>query len=174
MQVYLANSVENAIVEMYNKKVKSVMDFTLMSKLGVNMFNKKNDTEVIINNKRYTLSGFESEEYLQKIASFINGKINDLKSQDAYKTMDQEMKAVLLEINLADEYFKLKRQYDESEDDSDSKSNEIYSLKHEIMSLQTKLEKANKEIERLRDQNVDEQKKNVKLETELASERKKR
>ncbi|MBO7634067.1 MAG: cell division protein ZapA, partial [Lachnospiraceae bacterium] len=76
--------------------------------------------------------------------SFINGKINDLKSQDAYKTMDQEMKAVLLEINLADEYFKLKRQYDESEDDSDSKSNEIYSLKHEIMSLQTKLEKANK------------------------------
>lgn len=150
------------------------MDFTLMSKLGVNMFNKKNDTEVIINNKRYTLSGFESEEYLQKIASFINGKINDLKSQDAYKTMDQEMKAVLLEINLADEYFKLKRQYDESEDDSDSKSNEIYSLKHEIMSLQTKLEKANKEIERLRDQNVDEQKKNVKLETELASERKKR
>ncbi|MBO4505231.1 MAG: cell division protein ZapA [Lachnospiraceae bacterium] len=137
------------------------------------MFNKKNDTEVIINNKRYTLSGFESEEYLQKIATFINGKINDLKQQDAYKTMDSEMKAVLLEINLADEYFKLKRQYDESEDDSDSKSNEIYSLKHEIMSLQTKLEKANKEIERLRDQNVDEQKKNVKLETELASERKK-
>ena len=137
------------------------------------MFNKKNDTEVIINNKRYTLSGFESEEYLQKIASFINSKINDLKQQDAYKTMDSEMKAVLLEINLADEYFKLKRQYDESEDDSDSKSNEIYSLKHEIMSLQTKLEKANKEIERLRDQNVDEQKKNVKLETELASERKK-
>ena len=137
-----------------------------------NMFNKKNDTEVIINNKRYTLSGFESEEYLQKIATFINSKINDLKSQDAYKTMDAEMKAVLLEINLADEYFKLKRQYDESEDDSDSKSNEIYSLKHEIMSLQTKLEKSNKEIERLRDQNVDEQKKNVKLETELASERK--
>ncbi len=136
------------------------------------MFNKKNDTEVIINNKRYTLSGFESEEYLQKIASFINSKINDLKQSDAYKTMDSEMKSVLLEINLADEYFKLKRQFDESEDDSDSKSNEIYSLKHEIMSLQSKLEKANKEIERLRDQNVDEQKKNVKLETELASERK--
>ncbi len=149
------------------------MRYTDGSGVWAVMFNKKNDTEVIINNKRYTLSGFESEEYLQKIATFINGKINDLKQQDAYKTMDSEMKAVLLEINLADEYFKLKRQYDESEDDSDSKSNEIYSLKHEIMSLQTKLEKANKEIERLRDQNVDEQKKNVKLETELASERKK-
>lgn len=136
------------------------------------MINRKNDTEVIINNKRYTISGFESEEYLQKIATFLNSKINELKQQDFFRNLDTDMKAVLIEINVADEYFKIKRKYEESEDDSDSKSNEIYTLKHEIMSLQTKLEKANKEIERLRDQNVDEQKKNVKLETELASERK--
>ena len=31
--------------------------------------NKFNDIEVIINNKRYTLSGYESEEYLQRVAS---------------------------------------------------------------------------------------------------------
>lgn len=136
------------------------------------MINKKNDTDVIINNKRYTISGFESEEYLQKIATFLNSKINELKSQDFFRSLDADMRAVLIQINIADEYFKIKRKFDESEDDSDSKSNEIYTLKHEIMSLQTKLEKANKEIERLRDQNVDEQKKNVKLETELASERK--
>lgn len=136
------------------------------------MINKKNDTDVIINNKRYTISGFESEDYLQKIATFLNSKINELKAQDFFRNLDTDMKAVLIQINIADEYFKIKRKFDESEDDSDSKSNEIYTLKHEIMSLQTKLEKANKEIERLRDQNVDEQKKNVKLETELASERK--
>lgn len=137
------------------------------------MINKKNDTEVIINNKRYTLSGFESEEYLQKIASFLNSKINEIKQQDAYKTLDSDMRSILVEINIADEYFKLKRQFAESEDDSDSKSNEIYALKHDIMALQSKLEKANKEIEHLRSEVVDEQKKNVKLETELTSERKK-
>lgn len=137
------------------------------------MINKKNDTEVIINNKRYTLSGFESEEYLQKIASFLNSKIGELKQQEVYKTLDSDMRSILVEINIADEYFKLKRQFAESEDDSDSKSNEIYSLKHEIMSLQSKIEKANKEIERLRAEVVEEQKKNVKLETELTSERKK-
>ena len=40
---------------------------------------KKNNVEVIINNKIYTICGFESEEYLQKIASYINVKYNDLK-----------------------------------------------------------------------------------------------
>lgn len=136
------------------------------------MINKKNDTEVIINNKRYTLSGFESEEYLQKIATFLNSKINEIKQQEGFKSLDADMKSVLIQINIADEYFKIKRQFEESEDDSDSKSNEIYSLKHEIMSLQSKLEKSNKEFERMRDQLVEEQKKNVKLETELTAERK--
>lgn len=135
--------------------------------------NRRNDAEVIINNKRYTLTGFESEEYLQKLASFLNAKINELKSQDFYKTLDAEMRAILLEINLADEYYKIRGRFDESEEDSDSKSNEIYSLKHEIMSLQTKLEKAQKEIDKLKAQLVDEEKHAVKLETELASERKK-
>lgn len=135
---------------------------------------RKNDTEVIINNKRYTLSGFESEEYLQKIASFLNTKLNELKSQDYYKTMDSEMKNILLQINLADDYFKMKRLYEESESDSDSKSNEIYALKHEIMGLQQRLDKSNAEIIQLRNDNIEEQKKNVKLETELSSERKKK
>ena len=35
----------------------------------------KTDTEVIIAGKVFTLSGNESEEYLQKVASYINNKI---------------------------------------------------------------------------------------------------
>ena len=35
----------------------------------------KNDTEVIIGGKVIRLSGYESEEYLQKVAAYINGKI---------------------------------------------------------------------------------------------------
>ena len=37
----------------------------------------KTDTEVIIGGKVFTLSGYESEEYLQKVASYINNKINE-------------------------------------------------------------------------------------------------
>lgn len=133
---------------------------------------RRNDTDVIINNKRYRLSGFENEEYLQRIAAFLNGKISELKQQELYKSLDSDMKNIFLEINLADEYFKIKNKYEESEADSESKSNEIYSLKHEVMSLQSKLEIAEKEIEKQKALNIEEQKKNVKLETELSSERK--
>ena len=34
----------------------------------------KTDTEVIVGGKVFTLSGYESEEYLQKVASYINNK----------------------------------------------------------------------------------------------------
>ena len=47
----------------------------------------KNDTEVIINGKIYTISGYESEEYLQKVASYINNKINEFNRIDAYKKL---------------------------------------------------------------------------------------
>ena len=131
------------------------------------MANKRNDTEVFINNRKFTLSGFESEEYLQKVAAYINTKINELKTLDSYRNLDNDMRTILLEINLADDYFKIKRRFDDSENDSDSKSSEIYQLKHEIMSLNNKLDKANKDIEKLKNDIVEEQKKNVRLETEL-------
>ena len=34
----------------------------------------KTSAEVVIDGKVYTLSGYEGEEYLQKVASYINGK----------------------------------------------------------------------------------------------------
>ena len=36
---------------------------------------KKNDVEVLIDGRKYTLCGFESQEYIQKIASYINRKL---------------------------------------------------------------------------------------------------
>lgn len=132
---------------------------------------KRNDTEVIINNKQYKLSGFENEEYLQRIAAFLNSKISELKQTDGYKNLDNDTKVLFLQINLADEYFKVKSKYEESEADSDSKSNEIYALKHEIMNLQAKLDLAQAEVEKQKQLNIEEQKKNVRLETELSAER---
>ena len=138
------------------------------------MANRRNDAEVFINGKRYTLSGFESEEYLQKVAAYLNSKISELKTLESYKNLDNDMKTILLEINIADDYFKIKRRFDDSETDSDSKSGEIYQLRHEIMALNGKLDKANKDIEKLREDIVEEQKRNVRLETELTAERDRR
>ena len=37
----------------------------------------KSEIEVLIGGKVYYISGYESEEYLQKVASYINNKISD-------------------------------------------------------------------------------------------------
>ena len=39
----------------------------------------KNNTQVIIDGKVYTLSGYESEDYLQKVAGYLNNKITEIK-----------------------------------------------------------------------------------------------
>jgi cell division protein ZapA len=129
--------------------------------------NKYHDIEVIINNKRYTLSGYESEEYLQKIASYINSKHVEFRNKDAYKFLDSELKNILMQINIADDYYKTKDKVKETETENESKSNEIFDLKHEVISVQTKLDSAQREIEDLKKELNEAQKKIVRLETEL-------
>lgn len=126
-----------------------------------------NDIEVIINNKRYTLRGYESEEYLQKVASYINNKHAEFKKQDFYKMLDSETKNVLLEINIADDYFKIKNQVKEIELENNNKSTEIYDLKHEIIAAHTQIESMNMELEHLKYELNEAQKKIIRLETEL-------
>lgn len=45
----------------------------------------KTDTEVIIGGKVFTLSGYESEDYLQKVAVYINNKMNEYNKLDGFR-----------------------------------------------------------------------------------------
>ena len=98
----------------------------------------KNDVEVYINGKPITLSGDESEEYIQKVASYINGKIGEFKRIDAFNSMTTERQNILIEINIADDYFKAKERIDELERELQNKDNELYELKHDLISAQMK------------------------------------
>ena len=44
----------------------------------------KTDTEVLIGGKVYTLSGYEGEEYMQRVASYINGKLSEFSKVAGY------------------------------------------------------------------------------------------
>ena len=127
----------------------------------------KNKTEVLIDGKIYTLSGYESEEYLQRVATEINNKLAELKKLDGYARLSQELKSILLELNVADDYFKAKNQVEMVEEELAQKDQELYDLKHELISTQIKLEDAAKELEALKEQATEYQKQIVKLETEL-------
>ncbi len=127
----------------------------------------KTDTEVIIGGKVFTLSGYESEEYLQKVASYINNKINEYNKVDSFRRRPMDTQAVLLQLNIADDYFKAKKQISVLEEDLQSKEKELYDLKHELISAQIKLESAEEKIKTLQQEIDDNAKKIVRLETEL-------
>ena len=44
----------------------------------------KNTAQVVIGGKIITLGGYESEEYFQKVASYINNKIAELSEMPGY------------------------------------------------------------------------------------------
>lgn len=129
--------------------------------------NRKNDVDVIINNKKYTLSGFESDEYMQKIASYINSKYAQFRLVEQFRHLDADMKNVLLEINIADDYFKAKKQINEYETESENKSNEIFDMKHELITMQTRNEALSKELAQAKDDFVQAQKKIIRLEEQI-------
>lgn len=129
--------------------------------------NRKNDVDVIINNKKYTLSGFESDEYMQKIASYINSKYAQFRLVEQFRHLDADMKNVLLEINIADDYFKAKKQVNEYETESENKSNEIFDMKHELIKMQTRNEALSKELAQAKDDFVQAQKKIIRLEEQI-------
>jgi cell division protein ZapA len=91
----------------------------------------------------------------------------EFRSKDAYKFLDSDLKNILLQINIADDYYKTQHKLKEIEAESEAKSNEIFDLKHEVISIQTKLDSAGRDMEELKKELYEAQKKIVRLETEL-------
>ena len=125
------------------------------------------DAEVLIGGKVYTLTGYESEEYFQKIASYINNKMAECGKMDSFKKLPLDMQSVLVQINIADEYFKAKKQISILEEGVKAKEKELYDLKHELISCQIKLENSEKNVRNLNTELQENAKKIVRLETEL-------
>ena len=86
---------------------------------------------------------------------------------DDYRRFPTDMKATLLQLNIADDYFKAKKLGDELEADLEKRDKEIYDLKHELISIQIKYDAAQQEIKDLKKEINENQKSIVKLETEL-------
>ncbi|MEY8426188.1 cell division protein ZapA [Lachnospiraceae bacterium 46-15] len=127
----------------------------------------KNRAEVLIDGKIYTLSGYESEEYLQKVATYINSKLIEFKKLEGYSRQSRENKSILLELNIADDYFKAKKQAEMLEEELAEKDKELYDLKHELIGSQIRLETAEKSVADYQKESTEYQKKIVRLETEL-------
>ena len=104
----------------------------------------KNTAKVIIGGKIITLGGYESEEYFQKVASYINKKIEELSAMPGYSRQPMETKHTLISLNITDDYFKARKQAEIFEQDLQQKDQEMYDLKHELISLRMQIEETQK------------------------------
>ncbi len=127
----------------------------------------KSDTEVIIDGKVYTLSGYDGEEYLQRVEAYINNKINEFGRMEAVRRFPMDMKATLIEINIADDLFKAKERIEKLEQELELKEKEIYDLKYELISEQSKVEANEKTVRELEAKNKELQQQNAKLEADI-------
>ncbi|HEY9575744.1 MAG TPA: cell division protein ZapA [Lachnospiraceae bacterium] len=108
----------------------------------------KNQIKVYIGEKAVTISGYESEEYLQRVAAYLTGKIRELETMSGYRRLPVDTKNHLLSLNIADDYFKAKKQAEILEEDLQIKDREMYELKDELINLKVQLENTQKELER--------------------------
>ena len=132
---------------------------------------KKNTAEVLINGKVYTISGYESTEYLRKVASYLNEMEEQITQTEGYRRLTTDEKQLLKNMNLADVYFKANDAKEKLERDMEHKDKEIYSLKHDLIDARMEKDGLLQKIQDLEKQLKDEQKKQIRL-AQSASHRK--
>lgn len=104
----------------------------------------KNTAQVIIGGKIITLGGYESSEYFQQVANYMNKKIEELSAMPGYGRQPVDTRHTLLSLNISDDYFKARKQAEIFEQDLRQKDQEMYDLKHELISLKMQIEEAKK------------------------------
>ena len=86
---------------------------------------------------------------------------------DSFRRQPLDTQNVLMQLNIADDYFKARQQINLLEEELKSKEKEMYDLKHELIASQIKLENTEKNVKNLHLEANENAKKIVRLETEL-------
>lgn len=90
---------------------------------------EKTRTVVNICGKEYMMAGFESEEYIHRVAIFVDRKMSELKGQ--YVNLNPNTLSVLTAINVADELLKLQERFEALEKEHEALEEEQKKLKIE-------------------------------------------
>ena len=87
-------------------------------------------TMVKIGGKEYMMAGFESEEYIHRVAIYVDRKMSELKEQ--YVNLNPNTLSVLTAINVADDLLKLQEEFDALSEEHQTQIEENKKLKIEM------------------------------------------
>ena len=127
---------------------------------------QKKDVQVIIDEKVITLSADESIEYMQKVALYINNKKTECKMSEQYHKLTPDYQALLLSLNIADDYFKAKDKADALQNELNKLEKQNYDIQHEQIETKIKYESAQKLMEEQKEQIHTLQKRVLEMEAE--------
>lgn len=65
-----------------------------------------NKVEVVIGGEIITLMSGENEDYMQKLARYIDRKLNEIKSMNSSASINERTRTLFIAVNVADDYFK--------------------------------------------------------------------
>lgn len=65
--------------------------------------NTKNTT-ITIGGRTITLSGNESEEYMQQVAAYLNNKRKSFNDDQGFWKLSEDMRSLMIQLNIADDY----------------------------------------------------------------------
>ncbi|MBR1471345.1 MAG: cell division protein ZapA [Lachnospiraceae bacterium] len=123
--------------------------------------------KVLIGGKVMTMSGYESEEYMQRVASYINSKIEEYEKTDSFRKASNDIKHRILELNFADSYFKEKMHVEELEQNIKEKVDLLDTTKHECAIRGVMIDDLKNEIEKMQKEAHENEKTILKLQMEL-------
>ena len=114
----------------------------------------KNKINVVINGQVISLTSEESAEHMQKVSLYVDKKIGELKEKNLSAVVDERVRTVLVALNIADDYFKIRDRHTALDVDNQTLIKDIARLKEEnaamadqIPKLQAELAKVSTEFE---------------------------
>lgn len=125
----------------------------------------KTTVSVVIDGKVYMLAGNSSETFMQRVASYVDNKLQEVKQQNGYNKLPQEYKNILLSLNIAEELFKLQDEVQILNQEHQEKEQELYRLKQEMVDKEMRIDTANKLVIEYKSKVNELQKRIIELET---------
>ena len=125
------------------------------------------DSRIVIGGKTLVVSSESNPEHLQKVADYVNTKLEECSTYSGYKGMSTDTRTILLELNIGDDYVSTKDKLDEALIELAEKNKELFETKQELNSIKSKYELAKNQVVELQTKAAENAAKIIKLETEL-------
>jgi len=108
---------------------------------------ESNKVDVVIGGEITTLKSNEKPEYLQKLALYVDHKTTEILSKNSSASINEKMRTLLIALNIADDYFKIKDKHDKLFVLHERFVNEMTRLQQDNTALTQKVNKLENQLE---------------------------